>query len=149
MKKLFLGLALFSMVFTACNESSSQAEKVTDEGSIPFLGDWERSFMLGVDSLQYVYYNIYEDSIEYIMEGPLPLNYAMEIDTFISGENRVVTKLKDVYFVVFVKELGGDSISLFKQQYDTRYEALNRDYPSDTVSGHFSSWYTYYKKTED
>ena len=147
MKRIFLGLALFSMLFTACNNSNSDTEQLADEeGSMTFLGNWERTFMLGVDSLQYVYYNVYEDSIEYIMEGPLPLNYIMEIDTFISTDNRVVTKLKDVYFVVFVKELGGDSISLSKQQYDTRDEALTRVYPSDTVSGHFSSWYTYYKK---
>jgi hypothetical protein len=113
---------------------------------MPFEGNWERTFLLGVDSLQYVYYNIYSDSIEYIMEGPLPLNYMMKVDTFISEDNRIVTTLNDVHYVMFIKNFSADSLSLFKEQMDSRAEALARPFPADTVSGHFSSWYTYYKK---
>ena len=115
---------------------------------MPFEGDWQRTFQLGVDSLQYVYYNISDDSIEYIMEGPLPLNYMMAVDTFVAGDNRIVTTLKDVHYVIFIKNFSADSLALFKEQMESRAEALARPFPADTVSGHFSSWYTYYKKRQ-
>lgn len=104
------------------------------------------TFQLGVDSLQYVYYNIYNDSIDYIMDGPLPLNYTMAVDTFISEDNRIVTTLNDVHYVIFIKNFTADSLWLFKQQMEDRNAALTRPFPADTVSGHFSSWYVYYKK---
>ena len=139
-------MTFLSMVITGCNTTSKEELKTDGELAMPFEGNWERTFQLGVDSLQYVYYNIYSDSIEYIMEGPLPLNYMMAVDTFISEDNRIVTTLKDVHYVMFIKNFSSDSLSLFKQQMDSRDEALARPFPADTVSGHFSSWYTYYKK---
>ena len=137
-------LAFLSMVISGCDNTSKEEAKTDAELIMPFEGNWERTFLLGVDSLQYVYYNIYSDSIEYIMEGPLPLNYMMKVDTFISEDNRIVTTLKDVHYVMFIKNFSADSLSLFKEQMDSRAEALSRPFPADTVSGHFSSWYTYY-----
>jgi len=127
------------------NDEKSSLENETP--ALPFEGNWTRSFQLGegADSLQYVYYNIYTDSIQYIMKGPLPLNYNLIRDTFLLKENRWVGKLNDVYFAIFVKAINADTIALFKQQFPTREEALNRPYPADTVSGHFSSWYNYYR----
>ena len=147
MRNFIIVIIFLSMVITGCNNTSKQDAKTVDVLTMPFEGNWQRTFQLGVDSLQYVYYNIYSDSIEYIMEGPLPLNYMMEVDTFIAADNRIIAQLKDVHYVIFIKNFNADSLSLFKQQMETIDEALARPFPADTVSGHFSSWYTYYRKT--
>ena len=145
--RILITLMAFSLVLGSCtNKIDNDAELITDSLAMPFEGNWERTFQLGVDSLQYVYYNIYHDSIEYIMEGPLPLNYMMEVDTFVSEDNRVIAKLNDVHYVIFIKNFNSDSLSLFKEKMENRNEALSRPYPADTVSGHFSSWYIYYRK---
>ena len=137
-------MAFVFITFSACDNASKEETKGVEVLTMPFEGNWQRTFQLGVDSLQYVYYNIYSDSIEYIMEGPLPLNYMMEVDTFVAEDNRIITKLKDVHYVMFIKNFSADSLSLFKEQMDDRNAALSRPFPADTVSGHFSSWYTYY-----
>ena len=139
-------MVFLSMVITSCDNTSKEEAKTEGVLTMPFEGNWERTFQLGIDSLQYVYYNIYSDSIDYIMEGPLPLNYTMAVDTFIIDDNRIVTTLNDVHYVIFIKNFSSDSLSLFKQQMENRDEALARVFPSDTVTGHFSSWYTYYRK---
>jgi hypothetical protein len=146
MRNLIIVIAFLSMAITGCNTADKEELKTNAQLSMAFEGNWERTFQLGVDSLQYVYYNIYSDSIEYIMEGPLPLNYTMMVDTFVSEDNRIVTTLKDVHYVMFIKNFSVDSLSLFKEQMDSRAEALARPFPAHTVSGHFSSWYTYYSK---
>jgi hypothetical protein len=107
-------LAFLSMGISGCENTSKGEAKSDAKLIMPFEGNWQRTFQLGVDSLQYVYYNIYSDSIEYIMEGPLPLNYMMAVDTFISEDNRIVTTLKDVHYVMFIKNFSADSLSLFK-----------------------------------
>lgn len=135
-------LAFLSIGISGCDNTNKEEAKTDAELLMPFEGNWERTFQHGVDSLQYVYFNTYSDSIEYIMEGPLPLNYMM--DTFISEDNRILTTLNDVHYVTFIKNFNPDSLSLFKQQMEDRNAALTRPIPSDTVSGHFSSWYTYY-----
>ena len=144
MRNFIIVITFLSMVITGCDNTSKQDAKTVDVLIMPFAGNWQRTFQLGVDSLQYVYYNIYSDSIEYIMEGPLPLNYMMEVDSFVAADNRIITKLKDVHYVIFIKDFNADSLSLFKEQMDDRNAALARPFPADTVTGHFSSWYTYY-----
>jgi len=144
MRNLIVVMAFLSIIIVGCNNASKEESKTEEVLSMSFEGNWQRTFQLGVDSLQYVYYNISDDSIEYIMEGPLPLNYTMAVDTFVSKDNRIVATLNDVHYVIFIKHFNADSISLFKEQMDSRAEALARLFPADTVSGHFSSWYTYY-----
>jgi len=144
MRNILVIMAFIAIVFSACDNDKKEEAKGEEVLTMPFEGNWQRTFQLGVDSLQYVYYNIGEDSIEYIMEGPLPLNYMMVVDTFVAEDNRIVTTLKDVHYVIFIKNFSADSLSLFKEQMDSKAEALARPFPADTVSGHFSSWYTYY-----
>ncbi|MEN8248965.1 MAG: hypothetical protein ABFS32_08535 [Bacteroidota bacterium] len=149
MKNIIL-FAVILILFSSCSNKEKAHEEVSNEStSVTYEGTWKRSFELGVDTLQYVTYNIMNDSIQYIMEGPLPIKYTMYKDTFITKDNRWIGNLGDDYYTVFVKYYNADSISLFKQQFETREEALTRAYPSDTVSGHFSSWYTYYSKQQE
>jgi len=87
MKNIILGSILFSQVFYACNTAVEKEDRSLPEKeltALPFEGNWTRTFQLGEgsDSLQYVYYNIYTDSIQYLMKGPLPLNYILVRDTF-------------------------------------------------------------------
>ena len=84
MRNILVMMVLITIGVTACDNVRNEESKGQDVLIMPFEGDWQRTFQLGVDSLQYVYYNISDDSIEYIMEGPLPLNYMMAVDTFIS-----------------------------------------------------------------
>ena len=148
MRNILVMMAFLFIGFTACDNAKREDIKGAAVLTMPFEGNWQRTFQLGVDSLQYVYYNIYSDSIEYIMEGPLPLNYMMAVDTFVAEDNRIVTTLKDVHYVIFIKNFNADSLSLFKEQMEDWNAALARPFPADTVTGHFSSWYTYYRKTE-
>ncbi len=147
MKPFYLMIVIAVIGFTACKSTDSEEKLQSREMiSLPFEGIWERSFELGKDSIEDVYYTITTDSIQYEMAGPLSVKYTIHKDTFISKNNQWVGKMNDVYFVIFVKNNSPDSITLFKQQFDDLEGALTRTLPADTVSGHFSSWNTYYPK---
>ncbi len=98
------------------------------------------------DSIQFVYYRVWEDSIQYEMEGSLNLNYTIKKDTFLTKDNRWIGNLHGNPYVIFVKNVTPDSISIFKQEIKNMEEALKMPFPSDTAMSRFSPWNVYYLK---
>ncbi len=135
-------LIISLLIFISCTNTAKQEEPM----KIPFLGTWTRSFELAKDSTQHVYYTIWADSIQYEMQGPLPVKYVMQKDSFVVEDNRWVGKLNDVPYVIFIKNASPDSITLFKKQVTDMEEALSMQVPSDTVSSHFASWNVYKRR---
>jgi len=150
MKKIVLFLVFITLVNVNCknNKTASQvkAEASISSDKIPFEGIWKRSFELAKDSVQQVFYRVWTDSIQYEMQGPLPIKYTIYKDTFISKENKWIGKLNKVPYVVFVKNITTDSVTLFKKQVENKAEAIQMNFPSENDSSHFSSWNTYYLK---
>ncbi len=141
MKNYFTAILFLMIVLASCTHDTKQVESI----KVPFLGEWTRSFDLAPDSIQHVYYRIWQDSIQYEMKGPLPVKYTLTKDSLVENKNKWIGKLNDVTYVIFAKNIGEDSISLFKKQVKDISEALHIKIPSDTVSSHFSSWHVYYK----
>lgn len=143
-------IAIFIISFTACKNADKievkEKEDLVITNKLPFEGIWTRSFELAKDSIQQVFYRVWTDSIQYEMQGSLPIKYTMYKDTFISKENKWIGKLKEVPYVLFVKINSKDSITLFKKQAMNNSEALQMKTPHDSVSSHYSSWNTYYLK---
>ena len=69
MRNILLIMAFITLAFSACDNAKKEEAKGEEVLTMPFEGNWQRTFQLGVDSLQYVYYNIGDDSIEYIING--------------------------------------------------------------------------------
>ena len=146
MKKYLLILILSIIGITACENSKKTETTLKKDNTVPFIGNWGRSFELGKDSTQLVFYRVWEDSIEYEMKGPLNLNYTLQKDTFIVKDNRWIGKLHEENYVVFVKNITSDSIALFKKKTENKAEALSIPFPSDTATSRFSPWNVYYLK---
>ena len=146
MKKYVLLVILSIIGITACENSKKTETTLKTDHTISFEGTWERSFDLGNDSIQDVFYRIWEDSIQYEMKGPLNLNYTLQKDTFISKDNRWVGKLYEQDYVVFVKNITSDSIAIFKQKTKSIEESMSIPFPSDTATSRFSPWNVYYLK---
>jgi len=146
MKKYVLLVILSIIGITACENSKKTEVTLKTDNTIPFEGTWGRSFELGVDSTQLVFYRIWEDSIQYEMKGPLNLNYTIQKDTFIAKDNRWIGNLHGNPYVIFVKNVTSDSIAIFKKEIKNKEEALKMSFPSDTAMSRFSPWNVYYLK---
>jgi len=146
MKHYLLTVFFIVIGITACENSKKTAASRIDDNKISFEGVWTRSFDLGNDSIQNVFYRIWQDSIQYEMKGPLNLNYTLQKDTFVSKDNRWIGKLYDQDYVVFVKNITLDSIAIFKQKTKSIDEAMSMPFPSDTATSRFSPWNVYYLK---
>lgn len=146
MKNYLLIVILSFIGITACENSKKTETKLKKENTISFIGNWGRSFELGKDSTQLVFYRVWEDSIQYEMKGPLNLNYTLQKDTFIVKDNRWIGSLNDNPYVIFVKNVTSDSIAIFKKEIKNRDEALSMPFPSDTAMSRFSPWNVYYLK---
>lgn len=146
MKIQLLILILSILGITACENSKKTKTTLKTDNTIPFLGNWGRSFELGKDSTQLAFYRVWEDSIQYEMKGPLNLNYTLQKDTFISKNNRWIGNLNGTPYVVFVKNVTSDSIAIFKKEIKNKKEALTMRFPSDTAMSRFSPWNVYYLK---
>ncbi len=143
-------ITLIIIVFTSCKNSdrinSADIEKVLVTEKLPFEGNWTRNFELAKDSVLHVYYSVWTDSIQYEIQGPLSVKYMMYKDTFISKDNRWIGRLNKVPFVIFLKNISPDSITLYKKEVKNNSEALQMHFPSKKDRSHFSSWNTYYLK---
>jgi len=148
MKNILLIFIISIFGFIACENSKKTETKLKKDNTISFTGNWGRSFELGVDSTQLVFYRIWEDSIQYEMKGPLNLNYTMQKDTFIVKENRWIGNLNGNPYVVFVKNVTSDSIAIFKKEIKNKEEGLTMPFPSDTAMSRFSPWNVYYLKNK-
>lgn len=146
MKKSLVFILISILGVTACNNSKKAEPIFKTNNTIPFIGNWGRSFELGVDSTQLVFYRVWEDSIQYEMKGPLNLNYTLKKDTFIANDNRWLGNLHGNPYVIFVKNVTSDSIAIFKKEVKNKEEALTMLFPSDTAMSRFSPWNVYYLK---
>ena len=103
MKRTWLLLIVAFAGMMACQETGTTNQPSAEiEEEIPFLGTWTRTFALNEDSMQYVYYRIGPDSIEYEMRGPLPVKYVMNMDSFVVEENRWTGLLNEVPYVMIL-----------------------------------------------
>jgi len=148
MKKSILILATIIIGITACENSKKTRTTLKMNNEISFEGVWGRNFELGEgkDSVQLVFYRIWEDSIQYEMKGPMNLNYTLQKDTFIAKDNRWVGKLNGESYVIFAKNITSDSIQIFKKKIKNKAAAMSIPFPSDTARSRFSSWNVFYSK---
>jgi len=146
MKNFVFVIMILFIGITACDNSNKSKKTSKNDSEISFIGTWTRSFEMGKDSLQFVYYRIWEDSIHYEMKGPLNLNYTIQKDTFLANENRWVGNLEGNPYVIFLKNISTDSITLFKENVKTQEEALKMPIPADTAKSRFSTWDVFYLK---
>ena len=150
MKKTILFIALILLLATSCK--NDKKEKTTDQqtikitNKIPFLGNWTRSFDMGNNINATVNYNIYQDSIQYEMLGPMNTKYTLVKDTFYPKDNRWIGKRGEIPYVIFVKNSSKDAITLLKMKVESKSKALSMPFPSDTARSKFSSWNTFKKK---
>lgn len=110
---------------------------------------WQRDFYPMPGLKHHVEYQLGKNTLHYAIEGKaVNASYAMKVDTVIPEENRIVAFDKDgACYVLFIKELGGDSIKIFKEQRNDRADALNFPIPAlDYKANHNQGWNTYRKK---
>lgn len=150
MKKMIFLFTTLALLFTNCQKDDDDAidqPTNTTPAEIMFTGDWTREFEAGPGNLHTVKYSIYQDSIRYTLSGPIgSADYVILRDTFLLENNRFVGHTSaDLHYLIFVKELGFDSISIYKQEIIDVSTALTIDVPHDTtVVNH--GWNTYSKK---
>lgn len=160
MKNHLLVLAIAFIGLFACEnpENEDKNETVKEEEVlkeaipqripiIPFEGEWTRDFQLGegTDSIAHVYYRIGEDSIQYEMEGILPVKYTIKMDTFVRKDTRWLGKLHDVSYVVFIKQTSTNVLKIFKKKIKNTQEGLEMPIPDENARSQFTTWNAFHR----
>ncbi len=149
MKNLVIILILALTFTVSCKKTESvKIVKSNDKTvtAIPFSGTWSRSFTMGKGVNANVSYTVFQDSIQYIMNGPMVMKYTLIKDVFSAKDNRWIGKRDETPYVIFLKNISKDSITLLKMKVESKEKALKMVFPSDTARSKFSSWNTYKKK---
>ncbi|MBW7845508.1 MAG: hypothetical protein H3C45_07685 [Bacteroidia bacterium] len=148
MRFTYLAILLTSVALVSCEKEESTPEQTTPKQvQIPFTGNWQRQFEAGPNNVQTSNYLIYQDSIRYILEGPIgQANYMLFRDTFIIENNRFIGHTStNQHYLIFVKNHSSDSISIYKQEVDNVAEGLTVEVPDESTTANFG-WGLYYKK---
>lgn len=144
MKKIIFSSFSLGLIIS-CN--SPQKNQVFEENSI-----WQRDFYLAPELKHHVEYQLGSDSLSYAIEGDaVNMAYQMKVDTIVSQDKRIIAfDNRGKCYVLFIKDLGGDSIKIFKEEKKDRTEALSFPIPApDYKDNHNQGWNTYYKKKEE
>lgn len=152
--KMNLLLAL-SFLVAACGESASTVEvrdasnlnldAASSENSIPFRGTWSRTFKAGEHEHQATY-EIENEHIRYTLTGLHTADYEIVRDEFIARENRFVGHdAIGNYYVIFVRDVSDDSLTLYKKKSIDIDSALAEPVPPiDDAQNH--GWNAYIRK---
>lgn len=149
MKKNLLFLAIISLVIVSCTKSEKikKSKEIKEEiTKIPFKGTWARNFKMGKGVEAKVTYTIFEDRIQYEMNGPMQMKYSIKKDTFLVKENKWIGTKSGTPYVIFIKNNTKEAITLLKMKLKTKEEGMTMPFPSDTARSKFSSWNTYKKQ---
>lgn len=146
MKNIFV-LTLSGLLFLAACKKEDPMPSPTPKATIPFTGIWERSFQAGPGNMQTVTYSVYQDSIRYVLDGPIgQANYVLHRDTFLLEDNRFIGHTNaNLYYLIFVKSITADSIHLYKELVTSVNNGMTVDIPSDTTTQNHG-WGTYSRK---
>lgn len=142
-KNLFFILLLSCSM--SCDDDESIPEPMIEQENIPFQGNWVRQFEAGPGNVHDVLYAVYQDSIRYTLSGPVGnANYVMLRDTFVLENNRYIGHTPDdQYYVLFVKDINSDNITLYKQPISSVEEGMTVEVPdAETTEHHGWSVYT-------
>jgi len=148
--KTIITLSLLSLLLFSCKKETVVKEKTPEvevsETAIPFKGAWSRDFEAGTAGLHTVRYLISQDEIEYKLTGSIgQADYKIIRDTFLLENNRFIGHRPDnIYYLIFVKDVSEDSISIYKQLISNFNEGMNVAVPSDTSTQNHG-WSTYFK----
>jgi hypothetical protein len=147
MKNLIVLISIGLITISSCKKDEIQSPSPIPKASIPFTGIWERSFNAGPGNPHIATYSIYQDSIRYVLDGSIgQANYVLQRDTFILNENRFIGHTDaNLYYLIFVKNITSDSLSLYKQLVTSVNNGMHMNIPSDTTTQNHG-WSTYYKK---
>jgi len=151
MKAVFIFLAALFIGLMGCKKKeeveSTPETEATTKTTIPFTGIWERKFETRPGNFQTAKYAVYQDSIGYTLSGAVGnADYVMLRDTFLLEKNRFIghTSTNQSY-LIFVKNISNDSITLYKEEVANITAGLNANFPSDTTTQNHG-WNTYGKK---
>lgn len=149
MKRIVTIVILGTITFTGCKkeEVTQQIPGPVVKTNIHFEGIWKRTFEAGPGNLHTANYLVYQDNIRYTLSGQVGnANYLMERDTFLLKNNRFIGHTNDnTYYLVFVKNVLGDSLTLYKQEVTDVNDGMTIDVPSDTTTLNHG-WNNYYKQ---
>lgn len=132
------------LALTACDEPQTEGDELDE--TIPFVGEWSRDFTAGPGNIHTATYLVEPDEIRYTLTGPIGnADYVMIRDAFDGSDNRFVGHTdEDKYYLVFVRDITEDSITLYKQEVESLDEGLDTAIPAnDTTLNH--GWNTYGK----
>ncbi len=144
-----ISLLLISTLLTvySCRKSEKTQIDTQPKIQVVFVGTWERQFEAGPGNPHTSTYRVYNDSIRYTLQGNLGnADYVMIKDTFLLDDNRFIGHTAtDKYYLIFVKNLNPDSLTLYKQEVQNVSEGMSIEVPSDTTTSNHG-WGIYYKK---
>ncbi len=148
MTALRVSLVAAILVWVACSkEDDSPLQPLQNQREeIPYTGTWQRQFEAGPGNVHTAGYWIYQDSIRYTLTGPVGnADYAMKRDTFLSENNRFIGHTTaNQYYLIFVKNVTNDSLSLYKQTVSNVAEGMTIAVPDDATTANHG-WNTYHK----
>ncbi|MEM1220723.1 MAG: hypothetical protein AAGH79_17515 [Bacteroidota bacterium] len=147
MQRAILTILASIVLFSACSKEETilpEPEEIM-QIEIPFPGEWSRQFEAGPGSWHTATYQVYEDSIRYLLTGPVGnADYVMLRDTFLPENNRFIGHTSEgQHYLILVKDSTADSISLYKQKIDEMEEGLAIEVP-DAATTENHGWNTYY-----
>lgn len=146
MKRLFMLLALGAWMSSACSKDDDNIQPDLPS-EISFTGNWTRQFEAGSGNLHTVLYAIHQDSMRYTLSGPVGnADYVMLRDTFILEDNRFIGHTPEgQHYLIFVKNISSDSITIYKQEIANVDEGLSIAVPDDNTTANHG-WNIYYKE---
>lgn len=156
MKKFTLILAAFALIFTGCEKDGIEPQNTAlptspepkpEKVAIPFTGNWSRQFEAGPGNLHAAVYYVYNDSIRYTLTGPVgQADYVIHRDTFLLDSNQFIGHTPDsTFYLIYVKNVSNDSITLYKQTVTDVTEGLGIAIPPDGTGQNYG-WNTYHKQ---
>ena len=144
--RLLIAIGLF--LWIGCAREDEQLEL---PGSTPveidFTGTWSRQFEAGPGKVHTATYFVYQDSIRYTLTGPVgQADYVMIRDAYSAADHRFVGHRPDgQHYLVLVKAISEESITLYKQTVADLEEGLARGVPPDNTNQNHG-WNTYQKQ---
>lgn len=140
-------MSIFGIGACTKNKVSTSNEVQIEKENISFTGKWQRQFEAGPGNPHTAEYVIYQDSMRYTLSGSLGMSdYLLTRDTFLLENNRFIGHTNgNRYYLIFVKNILGDSLRLYKQEVSSVAEGMAVGLPSDSTSANYG-WGVYYKK---
>ena len=151
LKTAFLIFTVF-LFLTSCRSENENPTTQNPTISLPISGSYAWKFSIPAMGEQTSMHNFSNEVIGYTMSGSAyTVNYDMLVKSYETDKKKIITKGKEgspkagKYFVIFLKDITTNSVTIYKAEVADEDAAKNYVVPADTDTQNHG-WNVYNKK---